>query len=208
MAGTSTVTEVSESETRPARSFDALVIGAGFSGLYQLLCLRDRLGLSVQVLEAGAGVGGTWYWNRYPGARCDSESHSYCYSFSEELSREWVWSERYPGPPEILRYLNHVADRFDLKPDIRFDTRVRAAHYDEKANRWRVTTEAGDTYTAQFLITAVGCLSSANVPNIPELDTFQGRWYHTGQWPHEGVDFRGKRVGLIGTGSTGIQAAP
>jgi len=156
MATASIVTEVPESETRQARAFDALVIGAGFSGLYQLLCLRDRLGLSVQVLEAGGGVGGTWYWNRYPGARCDSESHSYCYSFSEELTREWEWSERYPGPPEILRYLNHVADRFDLKRDIRFNTRVTAAHYDETANLWRVSTEAGESLTAQFLITAVG----------------------------------------------------
>jgi cation diffusion facilitator CzcD-associated flavoprotein CzcO len=208
MEGTSAATQAPENETRPARSFDALIIGAGFSGLYQLLCLRDRLGLSVFVLEAGAGVGGTWYWNRYPGARCDSESHSYCYSFSEELTREWEWSERYPGPPEILRYLNHVADRFDLKRDIRFNTRVKSAHYDETANLWRVSTEAGEAFTAQFLITAVGCLSSANIPNIPGLDTFEGRWYHTGQWPHEGVDFRGKRVGQIGTGSTGIQAAP
>jgi len=200
--------QTSEGKTHQARELDALVIGAGFSGLYQLLCLRDRLGLSVQVLEAGAGVGGTWYWNRYPGARCDSESHSYCYSFSPELTQEWEWSERYPGPPEILRYLNHVADRFDLKRDIRFNTRVTAAHYDETANRWRVSTEAGETFTTQFLITAVGCLSSANVPNIPGLDAFEGQWYHTGQWPHEDVDFRGKRVGLVGTGSTGIQAAP
>jgi len=187
---------------------DALIIGAGFSGLYQLLCLRDRLGLSALVLEAASGVGGTWYWNRYPGARCDSESHAYCYSFSEDLTQEWEWTERYPGPPEILRYLNHVADRFNLKRDIRFNTKVAAAHYDETANLWRVSTEAGERFTAQFLITAVGCLSSANVPKIPGLDTFEGRWYHTGQWPHEGVDFRGKRVGQIGTGSTGIQAAP
>src|SRR5258706_15221056 len=208
MAMTSDITERPESDSRHAPSFDALVIGAGFSGLYQLLCLRDRLGLSVRLLEAGAGVGGTWYWNRYPGARCDSESHSYCYSFSDELMREWEWSERYPGPPEILRYLNHVADRFDLKRDIRFNTRVTSAHYDETANIWRVNTETGEVLTAPFLITAVGCLSSANVPNIPGLDTFAGRWYHTGQWPHEGVDFSGKRVGLIGTGSTGIQAAP
>ena len=188
--------------------FDALVVGAGFSGLYQLLCLRDRLGLSVKVLEGGAGVGGTWYWNRYPGARCDSESHSYCYSFSEELWREWEWSEKYPGPPEIMRYLNHVADKFDLKRDIRFNTKVESAHYDEKENVWRVTAHTGDTYTTQFLITAVGCLSTANVPDIPGLETFQGKWYHTGHWPHEGVDFRGKRVGQVGTGSTGIQAAP
>ena len=208
MAMTSVMTEAPESESRQARACDALVIGAGFSGLYQLLCLRDRLGLSVQLLEAADGVGGTWYWNRYPGARCDSESHSYCYSFSDELMREWEWSERYPGPPEILRYLNHVADRFDLKRDIRFNTRVTSAHYDATANVWRVTTGAGEKFTAQFLITAVGCLSSANIPNNPGLDTFAGRWYHTGQWPHEGVDFRGKRVGQIGTGSTGIQAAP
>jgi cation diffusion facilitator CzcD-associated flavoprotein CzcO len=205
---TSNPSEALEDESRPAQSLDALIIGAGFSGLYQLYCLRDRLGLSVQVLEAGAGIGGTWYWNRYPGARCDSESHSYCYSFSQELTQEWEWSERYPGPPEILRYLGYVADRFDLNRDIRLNTRVTAAHYDQEANLWRVSTEAGEAFTAQFLITAVGCLSSANVADIPGLDTFEGRWYHTGQWPHEGVDFRGKRVGMIGTGSTGIQAAP
>jgi cation diffusion facilitator CzcD-associated flavoprotein CzcO len=191
-----------------SRSYDALVIGAGFSGLYQLLCLRDRLGLSAQVLEAGEGVGGTWYWNRYPGARCDSESHSYCYSFSPELLRDWAWSERYPGQAEIMRYLNHVADRFDLRRDIRFNSRVTAAHYDEAANRWHVRTEAGEQFTAKFLITAVGCLSSANVPKIPGLADFGGSWYHTGQWPHAGVDFAGQRVGQIGTGSTGIQAAP
>ncbi|MGA8755064.1 MAG: NAD(P)/FAD-dependent oxidoreductase [Stellaceae bacterium] len=187
---------------------DALVIGAGFAGLYQLLCLRDRLGLSVQALEAGGGVGGTWYWNRYPGARCDSESHVYWYTFSPELMREWEWSERYPGQAEILRYLNFVADRFDLKRDIRFNTRVVAASYDEQANRWQVRTEGGETYVVKFLITAVGCLSTANVPDLPGLDDFAGDWYHTGQWPHEGVDFTGKRVGMIGTGSTGIQAAP
>jgi cation diffusion facilitator CzcD-associated flavoprotein CzcO len=191
-----------------AGAFDALIIGAGFSGLYQLHCLRDRLGLSARVLEAGDGVGGTWYWNRYPGARCDSESHSYSYYFSEELLKEWEWSERYPEQPEILRYLNHVADRFDLRRDIRFGTRVTEARYDAAANRWHVSTEAGERFTAKFLITAVGCLSTANVPDIPGLDGFAGRWYHTGQWPREGVDFAGKRVGLIGTGSTGIQAAP
>nr|WP_294506844.1 NAD(P)/FAD-dependent oxidoreductase [uncultured Rhodopila sp.] len=190
------------------RELDALIIGAGFSGLYQLLCLRDRLGLSVQVLETAGGVGGTWYWNRYPGARCDSESHAYCYTFNAELMREWQWSERYPEQPEIMRYLNHVADRFDLKRDIRFNTRVASAHYNEAANRWHVRTEAGEEFTATFLITAVGCLSTANVPNIPGLETFAGRWYHTGQWPHEGVDFSGQRVGVVGTGSTGIQAIP
>jgi cation diffusion facilitator CzcD-associated flavoprotein CzcO len=188
--------------------FDALVIGAGFSGLYQLHCLRDRLGLSVKVLEAADGVGGTWYWNRYPGARCDSESHAYWYTFSPELMREWEWSERYPGQAEIMRYLNFVADRLDLKKDIRFGTRVSGASYDEAANRWHVRTASGERLTAKFLITAVGCLSTANVPNIPGLKDFKGQWYHTGEWPHEGVDFTGKRVGLIGTGSTGIQATP
>lgn len=187
---------------------DALVVGAGFAGLYQLHCLRDRLGLSVKALEAGGGVGGTWYWNRYPGARCDSESHVYWYTFSPELMREWEWSERYPGQAEILRYLNFVADRFDLKRAIHFNTRVASAHYDEVANRWRVRTEQGDTYVVKFLVAAVGCLSTANVPNFPGLKDFKGDWYHTGQWPHEGVDFTGKRVGMIGTGSTGIQAAP
>src|SRR5580698_3754642 len=153
---------------------DALVIGAGFAGLYQLLCLRDRLGLSVRALEAGGGVGGTWYWNRYPGARCDSESHVYWYTFSPDLMREWEWSERYPGQPEIMRYLNHVADRFDLKRDIQFDTRVVAAEYDEAANRWRVRTERGETFSAKFLITAVGCLSTANVPKFEGLESFAG----------------------------------
>jgi cation diffusion facilitator CzcD-associated flavoprotein CzcO len=173
-----------------------------------LLCLRNRLGLSVKVLEAGAGVGGTWYWNRYPGARCDSESHVYWYTFSDELMREWEWSERYPGQSEILRYLNFVADRFDLKRDIQFNSRVISAQYDEAANRWRVRTEQGETFVAKFLVTAVGCLSTANVPKIPGLQDFKGDWHHTGHWPHEGVDFTGKRVGMIGTGSTGIQAAP
>jgi cation diffusion facilitator CzcD-associated flavoprotein CzcO len=187
---------------------DALVIGAGFAGLYQLLCLRDRLGLSVQALEAGSGVGGTWYWNRYPGARCDSESHVYWYTFSPALMREWEWSERYPGQAEILRYLNFVADKFDLKRDIHFNSRVTSAHYDDRTNRWRVRTEQGETFVVKFLVTAVGCLSTANVPKIPGLQDFKGDWYHTGQWPHEGVDFTGKRVGMIGTGSTGIQAAP
>jgi len=197
---------------QPARDargeFDALVIGAGFAGLYQLLCLRDRLGLSVRLLEAGDGVGGTWYWNRYPGARCDSESHSYAYYFSDALLQDWTWSERYPGQAEILRYLNHVADRFDLRRNIRFGARVTAAAWDETAGRWQVTTAGGEAYSARFLITAVGCLSAANVPAILGLESFAGRWYHTGAWPHDGVDFTGRRVGMIGTGSTGIQAAP
>ncbi|NOG73867.1 NAD(P)/FAD-dependent oxidoreductase [Roseicella sp. DB1501] len=191
-----------------AAEFDAIVIGAGFSGMYQLHLLRDRLGLKVRVLEQGGGVGGTWYWNRYPGARCDSESHSYCFTFSEALYKEWEWSERYPGQAEIMRYMNWVADRLDLKRDIAFDTRVTACRYDAAANLWAVETATGERLTATWLITAVGCLSTANVPKIPGLESFQGRWYHTGQWPHEGVDFTGARVGQIGTGSTGIQAVP
>lgn len=201
---------ISSPERRSAATgeFDALIIGAGFSGLYQLYCLRDRLGLSAQVLEAGDGVGGTWFWNRYPGARCDSESHSYCYYFSEELLEEWEWSERYPEQPEIIRYFDYVTNKFDLKHDIRFGARVRSARYDEAVNRWTIETDARERYTATYLITAVGCLSSANVPDIPGLKGFTGDWYHTSHWPHEGVDFTGKRVGQIGTGSTGIQAAP
>ncbi|MEM8687231.1 MAG: NAD(P)/FAD-dependent oxidoreductase [Pseudomonadota bacterium] len=191
-----------------ADELDALIIGAGFAGLYQLHCLRDQLGLSVRVLEKADGVGGTWYWNRYPGARCDSESHAYAYYFSAELLEEWQWSERYPGHAEIVLYLNHVADKFDLRRDIQLSTKVVCARYSERANRWVVTTEAGEVFSATYLITAVGCLSAANVPAIDGLDEFKGQWYHTGLWPHDGVDFAGKRVGQIGTGSTGIQAAP
>ena len=198
---------VSRSDASAGKAeFDAVIIGAGFSGLYQLHALRDRLGLKVQVLEAAEGVGGTWYWNRYPGARCDSESYSYSFSFSDDLQQDWSWSEKYPQQPEVMRYLNHVADRFDLRRSIRLGTRVTAARWD--TGLWRIATEAGEELTATFLITAVGCLSSTNVPSFPGLDTFAGRWYHTGQWPHEGVDFAGQRVGLVGTGSTGIQATP
>jgi cation diffusion facilitator CzcD-associated flavoprotein CzcO len=202
------MTEREPLSARENDTFDAIIIGAGFSGLYQLHRLRDQLGLSVLVIEAGSEVGGTWYWNRYPGARCDSESYYYSYSFSDELQQEWDWTERYPEHSEIRRYLGHVADRLDLKRDIRFDTRVASATYDEATERWTVTTEAGESIETTFLITAVGCLSSANVPAIPGLETFKGEWYHTGRWPHEPVDFSGKRVGLIGTGSTGIQATP
>ncbi len=194
--------------TTPVQTLDAIIVGAGFSGMYQLLCLRDKLGMTAKVLEAGSGVGGTWFWNRYPGARCDSESHSYMYYFSKELVHEWDWSERYPQQPEILRYLNYVADRFSLRSDIALSTRLVSAHFDTTTNRWLVTTDSGQQYSAQFLITAVGCLSAANVPKIDGLSGFKGSWYHTGEWPHEGVDFAGKRVGIIGTGSTGIQAIP
>ena len=188
--------------------FDAVVIGAGFAGLGMLRRLRDEDGMSVQVYETGDGVGGTWYWNRYPGARCDSESYVYCFSFSKELLQDWDWSGKYPEQPEILSYLNHVADRFDLRRNIQFNTRVTSARYLEDTSLWEVETDQGDRVTAQFLITGIGCISSGNVPDIKGLDSFQGEWYHTGSWPHEKVDFAGKRVAVIGTGSSGIQSIP
>src|SRR6185295_4640970 len=154
--------------------FDALVIGAGFAGLYALHKLRDDLNLSVRVVEAGDGVGGTWYWNRYPGARCDSESYYYCYSFSPELAEEWEWSGRYPEQPEIERYLNHVADRFDLRRDLQLDTRVVALRFDDESSTWEVRSDRGDVVTARFVVTAVGCLSATNVPDIPGMDSFAG----------------------------------
>ena len=169
--------------------------------------LRE-LGLATSVLEAGSGVGGTWFWNRYPGARCDVESMQYSYQFSEELQQQWVWTERYPSQTEILRYINHVADRFELRPDIQLNTRVESIVFDEAVNRWSVETDHGDRVSAQFCVMATGCLSSRNMPKFKGLDTFTGERHHTGNWPHEGVDFTGKRVGVIGTGSSGIQAIP
>jgi len=195
-------------ETGKRLELDVAIIGAGFSGMYMLHRIRDMLKLKTRVFEAGDGVGGTWYWNRYPGARCDSESYYYSYSFSPELEQEWNWSSRYPGQPEILKYLNHVADRFELRPDIQFETRIESVHFDEAGNTWDLTTNQGQRINARFVVTAVGCLSTRNTPDFPGLETFRGDWYHTGAWPHEGVDFTGKRVGLIGTGSTGIQATP
>ena len=191
-----------------APQFDVVVVGAGFAGLYALHKLRDDLNMSVRVYEMGDGVGGTWFWNRYPGARCDSESYYYCYSFSPELAQEWEWSGRYPEQPEIERYLNHVADRFDLRRDIQLSTRVTAATFDDAANRWEIHTDRGDTVTARYLVTAVGCLSAPNVPDIPGFEDFEGDVYFTAMWPRETVDFTGKRVALIGTGSSGIQATP
>jgi cation diffusion facilitator CzcD-associated flavoprotein CzcO len=187
---------------------DAVVIGAGFAGLHALWKLRDGLGLTVQVYETADGVGGTWYWNRYPGARCDSESFYYCFQFDRDLAQEWEWTGRYPEQPEIERYLNHVADRFDMRKDIQLSTRVTAAHFDDDTNRWTVETEHGDQVSCRWLVTAVGCLSATNLPDIPGLDTFAGTIIHTSKWPREGVDLAGKRVGLIGTGSSGIQATP
>ena len=189
------------------RSVDAVVVGAGFAGLYMLHRLRG-LGFSARVYEAGNGVGGTWYWNRYPGARCDVESMDYSYSFSDELQQEWKWTERYAPQPEILKYINHVADRFDLRRDIQLETRVTAAVFDEATNRWTVETDRGDRVSARFCIMATGCLSSAQVPKFKGLETFEGTWYHTGHWPHEGVDFTGQTVAIIGTGSSAIQSIP
>ena len=188
--------------------FDAIVIGAGFSGMGMLRRLRDDMGMSVQVYEAGSGVGGTWYWNRYPGARCDSESYTYCFTFSKELLQEWSWSGRYPEQPEILTYLNHVADRFNLRPNIQFDTKVTSATFLEDRNLWEVETDQGDRVTARHLITGIGCISTGNIPKIKGLDSFEGDWYHTGNWPHHPVDFSGKRVAVIGTGSSGVQSIP
>ena len=186
---------------------DAVIVGAGFAGLYALHRLRG-LGLAVRVYEAGGGVGGTWYWNRYPGARCDVESMDYSYSFSDELQQEWRWTERYAAQPEILTYINHVADRFDLRRDIQLETRVTSAVFDEGMGRWTIATNRGDRVTARFCIMATGCLSEAQVPDFKGIETFEGRRYHTGKWPHEGVDFTGRRVGIIGTGSSAIQSIP
>ena len=186
---------------------DVVIVGAGFSGMYLLHKLRE-MQLSAIVVEAGADVGGTWYWNRYPGARVDVESLAYSYSFSEELEQDYEWEERYPTQPEILRYAQHVADRFDLRRDIVFRTRVTAATWDDDDKRWLVRTEHADAVTARFLVMATGCLSASKMPEIPGIDTFKGATYHTAHWPHEGVDFTGKRVGLIGTGSSGVQSIP
>jgi cation diffusion facilitator CzcD-associated flavoprotein CzcO len=186
---------------------DVVVVGAGFAGLYALHHMRE-LGFSARAYEAGGGVGGTWYWNRYPGARVDIESIEYSYSFSEELQQEWSWSERYAAQPELLRYLNHVADRFDLRRDLQLNTRVNSAVFDENTNRWLIETSQGDRLSAQFCIMATGLLSASNKPNIKGLDTFRGKQYHTSQWPHEGVDFTGQRVGVVGTGSSGVQSIP
>ncbi|GAB89543.1 flavin-containing monooxygenase [Gordonia rhizosphera] len=187
---------------------DAVIIGAGFAGMYALHRLRDEFGYSIRVFDRADDVGGTWYWNTYPGARCDVESVFYSYSFSEELEQEWTWTERYPTQPEILAYANHVADKFDLRRSITFETSVAEATFDESNNRWLVTTDRGETVTATYLITAVGCLSEARIPDFEGIESFGGRILHTGHWPRDGVDFDGLRVAVIGTGSSGIQAIP
>ncbi len=193
--------------TERSGTVDAVVVGAGFAGLYMIHRLVG-LGLSVRGFEAAPDVGGTWYWNRYPGARCDVQSLDYSYSFSPELEREWDWTDRYATQPEILRYIDHVAERFDLRRHIRFETRVTSLVYDEDSARWTVTTDTGETVTTQFCIMATGCLSVPKEPEVPGIDRFAGRIYHTARWPHDEVDFTGQRVGVIGTGSSGIQAIP
>jgi cation diffusion facilitator CzcD-associated flavoprotein CzcO len=191
-------------ETAGSSTFDAIVVGAGVAGLYQLYRLRE-LGLRVRAFEAGSAVGGTWYWNRYPGARFDSESHTYGYSFSQELLDEWDWSERFAPQTETERYLNYVADKFDLRRDIQFNSRVAAAHFQEETRNWDLRLEDGRRYSARFLVTAIGILSAPTMPNIPGVGSFQGISCHTHAWPKEGVDFAGKRVGIIGTGATAVQ---
>jgi cyclohexanone monooxygenase len=190
------------------QNFDAVVIGAGFSGMYMLKSLRDKLGLKVRVYEAGETLGGTWYWNRYPGARCDSDSYIYCFTWDKQLLQEWEWSERYPEQPEILRYLEHVAKRHDLKRDMQFATRVTGGEFDERTNLWTVRTDKGEEVTARYLIAAVGSLSHTNMPQFKGLEKFTGTWYHTSRFPHTGVDFTNKRVGVVGTGATAVQAIP
>lgn len=187
--------------------YDAVVVGAGFAGLYMLQRLRE-LELSVRVIEAGDDVGGTWYWNRYPGARCDVESLEYGYQFDPELQQSWSWSERYAAQPEILDYIRHVAERHDLRRDISFARRVDSAHFDDRSKHWTIVTDRGERYRARFCIMATGCLSVPTWPDIEGADEFAGPSYHTGRWPHEGVDFSGQRVGVIGTGSSAIQSIP
>ena len=190
-----------------AREVDVVIVGAGFAGMYMLHRCRG-MGMSAQVFEAGSGVGGTWFWNRYPGARVDIRSLEYSFSFSEELEDEWQWSERYAPQPELLRYADHVADRFDLRRDIKLNTRVAACHFHAETNRWTVTTDQGDTLTARFVIMATGCLSVPTEVDFAGIDDFKGKLYRTSRWPHEGVDFTGQRVGIIGTGSSAIQSIP
>jgi cyclohexanone monooxygenase len=186
---------------------DVAIVGGGLAGLYAIHRLR-KLGLKVRAYEAGSGIGGTWFWNRYPGARCDVESLEYSYSFSDELQQEWKWPERYGTQPEILKYINHVADRFDLRRDVQLDTRIKSATFDGKANEWTLRTDKGEVVRARYCIMAAGNLSTPRVPDFKGIGSFKGKWYHSGLWPHEGVDFTGLRVGVIGTGSSGVQMIP
>jgi cation diffusion facilitator CzcD-associated flavoprotein CzcO len=190
------------------KAFDVIIVGAGFGGLAALHKFRDELGYATAVFEAAAGAGGVWWWNRYPGARCDVESLQYCYEFSDALLQEWNWTERFATQPEILRYIDHVVERFDMAKDIRFSTRVTSARFDEKTARWTIETDKGERCQARYVIMASGPLSTPNIPPFPGREDFKGEVYHTGQWPHHPVTFAGKRVAVIGTGSSGVQAAP
>ena len=196
-----------DERSAPAADVDVLIVGAGITGIYQLYSALDA-GFSARLLEAGAGVGGTWYWNRYPGARFDSESYTYAYLFSRELFEEWQWQEHFAEQPEIERYLNHVVDRFDLRRHIRFGARVTSAVYDEPVGTWTVAAGEGHEYRAKFLVAATGVLSVPYFPDVPGRETFRGESYHTGWWPATPVDFAGKRVAVIGTGSSGVQVIP
>jgi cation diffusion facilitator CzcD-associated flavoprotein CzcO len=198
----------STGEERQMPEYDAVVIGAGLSGLRVLRELRDEVGLSVKVFEAGTEVGGTWYWNRYPGARTDTESWAYGLSFDKDLLEDWDWEERFPGQPEVERYLNHVADRFDLRKDIAFETKVTEAVFDEERSLWSVSTDTGETVTCSYLVTAAGLLSNTYEPPFPGIESFEGDWYQTSLWPEEPVELEGKRVAVIGTGATAIQLIP
>ena len=200
----SAVMEAVAKDRQAGLDYDAIVIGAGMSGLYQLIKLR-QLGMKARVFEAGTGVGGTWYWNRYPGCRFDSESYSYGYSFDKDLLKEWHWTEHFAPQPETERYLNLVADKYDLRRDIQFQARVKAAQWDEKSRSWTVILEDGSTHKTRFLITAIGALSAPTMPQFPGIADFKGQSFHTGLWPKEKVDFTGKRVAVIGTGASGVQ---
>ncbi len=199
--------DASQSPARSARQLDVAIVGGGLAGLYTIHRLRG-LGLKVRAYEAGSGIGGTWFWNRYPGARCDVESLEYSYGFSNELQQEWKWPERYGTQPEILKYINHVADRFDLRRDVQLNTRIKTATFDGKANEWTLRTENGEEIRARYCVMAAGNLSTPRVPDFKGIQSFKGKWYHSGLWPHEGVDFTGLRVGVIGTGSSGVQMIP
>src|SRR3569623_155533 len=206
MAETQNMTNQSTNLKSPV-DYDVIIVGAGWGGMYMLHQCR-KLGLRARVLEAGPSVGGTWYWNRYPGLHCDVESVQYSYSFDHELEQSWNWKERYASQPEILAYANHVADRFDLRRDISFNTRVAAVHHDAANEQWKVRAEDGKELKSRFVVMATGCLSAPKPGNIAGADRFKGKSYHTAFWPEGGVDFTGKRVGVIGTGSSGIQSIP
>jgi cation diffusion facilitator CzcD-associated flavoprotein CzcO len=199
------MSQINKSNRINIPNFDAVVVGAGFGGLYAVHKLRNELGLTVRAYDSGTDVGGTWYWNRYPGALSDTQSYIYRYSFDKELLQEWTWKNTYLTQPEILEYFGHVADRFDLRRSYQFRTKVTAAHFNEETNLWEIMTDRGNQVTAKFLVTGLGLLSATNVPNFKGRETFKGEQYHTGAWPESGVDLKGKRVGVIGTGSTGVQ---